>query len=182
MRRVERGKDKFWPYVFVTVFVFTVVAAISYFYFKPRLAIKSPAEVKEAAKPSQGEKVPLKLYYPRGERLSMEERQGTKKDNPLASAEDVIREYLKPYNVTILELYMDKDGNIYADLSDTLRKEFKGGAIEEYLIVSGLHESLKANISGFRALKILIEGKEIESFGGHIDIFNPIGGEVEGSR
>ncbi len=76
---------------------------------------------------------------------------------------------------------MDKEGIIYIDLSNGLRKNFKGDAYEEFSIIAGLYKSIKTTIPDFTALKILIEGREAESFGGHIDISKPIGGEIAGS-
>ena len=46
--------------------------------------------------------------------------------------------------------------------------------MDEYLFVMGLLKSLKANISGINSVRILIDGNEIESLGGHIDLTYPI--------
>ncbi len=73
---------------------------------------------------------------------------------------------------------MDKEGVIYIDLSDEIKKNFNGDALEELRIVVGLYKGIRSTILDFTALKILIEGKEVESFGGHIDISKPIGEEI----
>ena len=86
---------------------------------------------------------------------------------------------MQPYNVRLLDLYMDKNGDVYVDLSDELRKNFNGDASEEYQIIAGLYKNIKTNIPDFKSLKILVGGKEAESFGGHIDISNPIGETIE---
>jgi hypothetical protein len=73
---------------------------------------------------------------------------------------------------------MDKDGIIYIDFGDELKKNFRGDALEELNIIGGLYKGIKSAVPGFNALKILIEGRETESFGGHIDISRPIGEEI----
>jgi hypothetical protein len=98
----------------------------------------------------------------------------------LSTAEDVIKGYIKPFKVTLTDLYMDKEGVIYADFSGELRKSFQGDAQEEYRIIADLYKRLRINIPGFLYLKILIDGKEAESFGGHILISKPIGDKIEG--
>ena len=74
---------------------------------------------------------------------------------------------------------MDKNSDIYVDFSDELRKNFNGDASEERQIIAGLYKSIKANVPDFESLRILINGKEAESFGGHIDISVPIGDAIE---
>jgi hypothetical protein len=45
-------------------------------------------------------------------------------------------------------------------------------------VIARLYKGIKFKVPGFTALKILINGKETESFGGHIDISRPIGEEI----
>src|SRR4030067_927970 len=43
----------------------------------------------------------------------------------------------------------------------------------------GLYKSIKEKVPDFKSLRILINGKEAESFGGHIDISGPMGEAIE---
>ncbi|MBI5055155.1 MAG: hypothetical protein HZB61_00870 [Nitrospirae bacterium] len=102
----------------------------------------------------------------------------TGKDAALASAEDAIKRYLKTYRASLQDLYMDKDGIVYIDLGNELKKDFKGDASEELNIIAGLYKCIEPVVPGLTAIKILIEGHEAETLGGHLDISKPIGKEI----
>jgi hypothetical protein len=106
---------------------------------------------------------------------------GLNNDAELAAAENSIKKYLESYNTGLIDLYMDSSGIIYIDMGDELKKNFKGDASEELNIITGLYKSIEAAVPGFRALKILINGNETETLGGHIDISMPVGGDIAGS-
>ena len=72
-----------------------------------------------------------------------------------------------PQNVRIIGLYKDANQILYIDLSDDLRRNFQGDAFSEYLLLNSIYESLLSNLQDFQDYKILIEGKEAETLGGH---------------
>ena len=101
-----------------------------------------------------------------------------RKDRLLVITEDIIREHMSPYGVRLIDLYLDKEGVIYIDFSSEIRKNFKGDVSEELGIIAGLYKGIKSNIPGLTAIKILIESREAETLGGHIDISKPMGEEI----
>ncbi|MEK6527645.1 MAG: GerMN domain-containing protein [Nitrospirota bacterium] len=170
-------------YLLAVLLIFVISAAASYFYFKPRLAFKSSfIENIEShlpgTKPPAGEKNSQRLYNSQSESAAEDNRQ-TAPDSTLVTAENTIKKYMEPYGTKLLDLYMDKDGTVYVDFSNELKKKFTGDAYDEYRIVADLYENIRINVPGFNALKILIDGKEAASIGGHIDISRPIGKEIE---
>ncbi len=176
-RRTKKTKKYFRYYLFTCLLVYITVAVSSYFYLKPKLAFKVPfieniESQQTEAKQDKEEVNPLRLYRSRLNNISA--------NKDLINAEDAIKKYLKPLKIKLLDLYMDKKGTIYADFSGELRKNFKGDASEEYRIIADLYRKIKITVPAFRSLKILIDGKEAESFGGHIDISKPIGEKIEG--
>ncbi|GAB4541165.1 MAG: hypothetical protein Fur0020_10530 [Thermodesulfovibrionia bacterium] len=88
----------------------------------------------------------------------------------------MVRDYIRPKGVRLLDLYMDREGIVYIDLSNDIMRNFRGDAIEEYNLVSGLYNSIKKAVPTVTGIKFLIDGKEVESIGGHIDISRPVGG------
>ena len=126
----------------------------------------------------------LRIYYPAGGRLQMEERKAQRKTPQMTAAEAVISEFLKgPVNVSVSEipkdtkligLYRGDDGMLYVDLSDEFRRNFSGDAAAEFLLLRGLYESLTSNVYDIADVKILIEGREIESLGGHLYLSYPL--------
>lgn len=187
LQRSKRTREKTgsWFYLFVVFILLIVSTGGSYLYFKPRFAFESSfIEDIESERLKAGDEEKkedtLKLYKSYEYTPSTWQSEEFRKDAFLVIAEDVITKYLKPYKVDLLDLYMDRKGLIYVDLSAGLKKDFKGDVFEEFSFVAGLYSRIKTTIPGFTALKILIEGREVETFGGHIDISKPIGGEIAG--
>jgi hypothetical protein len=120
----------------------------------------------------------LRMFYPVGERLQMVERILPRRTKDTAITEAVIEEYFKgpgeglasciPQNVKLLGLYKGADQVLYVDLSDELRRNFQGDALQEYLLLRGLYESLISNLQDISDIKVLVEGREIETLGGHV--------------
>ncbi len=132
-------------------------------------AINTPAEHEDL--------FTLRMYYPVGNSLKMVEKRLPKRTKQMSVAEAVTEEFLKgpengdaaniPLNVKLLGLYRDAQQVLYIDLSDEFRRNFQGDAYAEYLLLKSFHESLVSNLQEFRDFKLLIEGKELESLGGH---------------
>ncbi|MDP2158692.1 MAG: GerMN domain-containing protein [Nitrospirota bacterium] len=124
----------------------------------------------------------IRLYVPKNGKLEMIEKKLPRRTKNIAIAEAVIEEFFKtpatgspfPQGVRILGIYRDASLNLYLDLSDELRRNFQGDALSEYLLLKGMHDSLVANLQDFQDLKILVEGKEIESLGGHFYLKYPL--------
>jgi len=162
LRQIKR-RTRLWTYLLIGVIVFMVGAIPSYLYFKPKLEFKIPfiEDIEKAKHPP----------------LLLEEGKDSVSDNGIIATKDAVRNYMKPYNVKLLDIYV-KDEISYINLSGELRRDFKGDAFEEWSLIAGLYKALKENIPEMTAMKILIEGKDVESFGGHIDISGPVGALV----
>jgi spore germination protein GerM len=119
----------------------------------------------------------LRIYYPLRGRILFREIRIPKRTKQIALAESVVEEFFMepdtidisyfPRNVKLLGLYKDPDRILYIDLSDEFLRNFQGDALSEYLLLKSLHKSLVSNLQDFRDYKILVEGKEIETLGGH---------------
>ena len=126
----------------------------------------------------------LRIYQPHNNRLDMLEKKFPRRISNTALAEAVIEEYFKqpvaegvssiPQNVKLLGLYKDDLQTLYIDLSDEVRRNFQGDALAEYLLLKGLYESLVSNIQDFQDVRILVEGKEVETLGGHFYLRYPL--------
>lgn len=185
MRKTRRIKNTtyFWRYLIAIILVLTVSTIASFFYFKPKFAFKSSfieeIESRRLKTRTQEDKKDSPALYQLPAVKSTGNGDEHGKGMLLAALEDAIKKYIQPYNVKLLDLYMDKNSDIYVDFSDELRKNFNGDAYEELQIIAGLYKSIKENVPDFKSLRILINGKEAESFGGHIDISCPIGEAIE---
>lgn len=179
----KNKRKRVWLYPLVLVAVFTISTGVSYFYFKDEFMFKSSfiADIESRLAKSlekEDEKASFRLYESGEVGSSITNGMVFRKDTLLVMAEDIIRNHVEPYDVRLMDLYVDKEGVVYIDFGSEIKKNFKGDALEELKIIYGLFNGMKSTFPGFTALKILIEGREDESFGGHIDISKPIGEEI----
>lgn len=157
-----------------------------YFYFSKKTT--PPAQNIEAGPLKENRGVdlsfPVKVYYPSEGRLIMEERMVQRQASIAAIAEEAVNEFLKgpsrggksdiPAGTKMLRAYSGNDAILYVDLSDEFRRNFQGDALTEFLVLKGLYETIVSNVQGINDVKLTIEGKEIESIGGHIGILYPL--------
>ncbi|MBI4687658.1 MAG: GerMN domain-containing protein [Nitrospirae bacterium] len=166
MKKIQRirGKSSLMLYLLITIVVFLGGAAGSYFYFKPKLLLEIPL-IKDLATQK------LKGLSSKEESSSLIPKESLIVHT---SAKEAIKKYLDPYNAKVLEIYADNEGVIHVNLSSDLKKNFNGDISEEYSIISSLYNTIKGTVPGFTKMKILIDGREVDTFGGHIDISRPI--------
>ena len=79
-----------------------------------------------------------------------------------------------PGDSRLLGVYKDTDQILYVDLSDEFRRNFQGDVYTEFFLLKGLYESLISNVPDIQDVKVLIEGKEIETLGGHLYLLYPL--------
>lgn len=104
----------------------------------------------------------------------------SRKDRMLVLAEDTIKKMVEENDVKLLDLYLDRNGVIYMDFSDELKKNYDMDIAQELTFLAALFNGIRSSVPGLTAMKILIEGREVDSLGGHIDISIPIGEEIAG--
>lgn len=190
---MQAGKSSFLMMILTLVLLGTGIAA-GYLYFSHRGSPLLKEEAAEDERSLQGDSLFVKVYYPSDGRLIIEERRIDRKMsmNLTAEAEAVAGEYFKgpsnkektviPSGVKLLGLYFGSDEVLYINLSDELRRNFKGDAAAEYLLLKGLYESIISNVRGVHDIKIIVEGKEIESIGGHIFSLYPLKEALQGGE
>jgi spore germination protein GerM len=169
----------------MVVFTFLFIAGIAggYLLFVKGMTIKTKDLI--GIVKSDGEFTYLKVYYPFEGRLQMEERRVQRVAARILVAEATVGEFLKgpagikasyiPEDIDLLGIYPGQDGILYIDFSDEFRRNFQGDALAEFLLLRGLYESLLSNVYNVRGVKVLVEGKETESIGGHISLLRPLG-------
>jgi germination protein M len=67
-----------------------------------------------------------------------------------------------------------KEETAWVDLDSAVRDEHPGGTWTEVLAVYSIVNTLVENFSDVRQVQILIEGNEIETLAGHVDISHPL--------
>jgi hypothetical protein len=84
-------------------------------------------------------------------------------------APDAERRTLPP-QAALLEFYLLQDGTAVADFSGELATALPSGIESERLAVDSILLTLSSNVTGIKRLKILIQGQEVDSLAGHLDI------------
>ena len=72
---------------------------------------------------------------------------------------------------SLLAFYIQPDGTAIADFSDEISSAMPSGILSEQLAVQSIAQTLGANVTGIRQLKILIHGQEAETLAGHLDLY-----------
>jgi len=76
-----------------------------------------------------------------------------------------------PAEASLLAFYIQPDGTAIADFSDEIASTMPSGILSEQLAVQSIAQTLGANVSGIRQLKILVHGQEAETLAGHLDLY-----------
>lgn len=171
-------------WIFLIIIFFIAGAAGSYFLMKylAPAGTQQASEEQELHSTESQDLITVRLLLPKNQKLEMAERKLKKRIESTAFAEAVVEEFFKeagntyaiPQQVKLLGIYRDIHQILYIDFSDELRRNFQGDALDEYLLLKGLYESLVSNVQDFQDLKVLVEGKEIETLGGHLLLKYPL--------
>lgn len=75
-----------------------------------------------------------------------------------------------PADVSLLEFYLLPDGTAVADFSGALATGTPAGIASEKMALESIVRTLGANVPGVARLRILIQGQEVETLAGHMDL------------
>ena len=78
-----------------------------------------------------------------------------------------------PAGTKLRTVFFTKSGEIYVDLSAELQTNHPGGTTNETLTVYALVSALTSNLPAVTGVQILIEGKEVDTLAGHLDLRRP---------
>ena len=79
-----------------------------------------------------------------------------------------------PAGTKLRTVFFTKSGEIYVDLSAELQTNHPGGTTNETLTVYALVSALTSNLPAVKGVQILVEGKEVDTLAGHLDLRRPI--------
>ncbi len=84
-----------------------------------------------------------------------------------------------PAGTTLKELFITDRGEAYVDLSAELSKNHTGGSLDEILTVYTLVSALTENLPSITHVQILIDGREVDTLAGHVDLRRPLARTTE---
>lgn len=121
----------------------------------------------------------VKIFYPSENGVESKEMTIYTNYLPVNIAEEVTKEFLRALkgeisNTRLLGVYRDSNNTIYIDFSDDIRRYFSADARYEYNFIESLLKTIFTNIEAIENIKLIVEGKEIESIGGHFYSLYPL--------
>ena len=66
------------------------------------------------------------------------------------------------------------DDNLFVDLSGEVTTQHSGGSLDELLTVYALVNAVTTNVHEVAAVQILVDGREVDTLAGHIDLRQPL--------
>lgn len=79
-----------------------------------------------------------------------------------------------PAGTNLRSLFLGSKGEMYVDLSPEVASAHPGGSLDEALAVYAIVNALTTNLPDVTAVQILVDGKEVDSLAGHIDLREPL--------
>ena len=79
-----------------------------------------------------------------------------------------------PAGTTLRALYISERGDAFVDLSADVTTKHTGGSMDEILTVYTIVNALTVNLPAITRVQILVDGKEVDTLAGHVDLRNPL--------
>ncbi len=135
---------------------------------------------------AEARKIRARLFYvdEQGTGLTAVEREVLYGEGTVEQAKRIIEAQLAaapethasaiPDGTKLRTVFFTKGGETYVDLSPELRQNHPGGTTNEILTVYAIVSALTANLPAITSVQILIDGKEVDTLAGHLDLRRPI--------
>jgi spore germination protein GerM len=166
-----------------------VVGLIVLFFVGPRWLTTVPTEepgATVAAASSNARKIRARLLYVAedGTRLSPVEQEVVYGEGTVEQAKRIIEAQVAPPKTPLVSaipsgtklkaLFVTDKGEAFVDLTAELRGNQPGGTTNEILTTYTLVNALTLNLPAITSVQILIDGKEVETLAGHLDLRRPL--------
>ena len=79
-----------------------------------------------------------------------------------------------PQGAALRALYVTDRGEAFVDLSAEARTMHTGGALDELFTVYSIVNALTTNLPAVTRVQILVDGKEVDTLAGHVDLRHPL--------
>ena len=79
-----------------------------------------------------------------------------------------------PESTTLRSFFLDDKGHAFVDLSADARVRHTGGALDELFTIYAIVNALTVNLPAITRVQILVDGKEVDTLAGHVDLRHPL--------
>jgi len=84
-----------------------------------------------------------------------------------------------PAGVTLRDVFVTERGDAFVNLSADISAKHPGGSLLEVFTVYTLVNALTVNLPAITRVQILVEGKEVDTLAGHVDLRHPLAKSLE---
>ena len=148
-----------------------------------------PARVTAAPAPVQvpaGRKIKARLFYVAddGSSLTSVERDVAYGEGTAGQAKEIVNAQIAPVTEPLLSavppgtmlraLFVTANGEAYVDFSREIAAAHPGGSLDELLTVYTIVNALTVNLPAVSAVQVLVNGKEVDTLAGHVDLRRPL--------
>lgn len=179
------------------VAVFTVLAAVlgwlmfvglPRWYGRP--AQSAAAATGPSAPAAPGRKIKARLFYVStdGTRLSTVERDVPYAEQTADQAREIIDAQIAPVAEPLVSaippatklraVFVTTSGEAFVDLSGDVSSAHPGGSMNELLTVYTIVHALTFNLPAVSTVQLLVDGKQLETLAGHVDLRRPLAKNV----
>jgi hypothetical protein len=119
-----------------------------------------------------------------GNRLVGTDREVVYADGPVDQARRLMEALVEPVDKPLLQaipadtklrtLFITDTGDAYVDFTPELSSKHPGGSLSELLTVYAIVDTLTVNLPAIVRVQILVDGKEVDTLAGHVDLRRPL--------
>jgi hypothetical protein len=138
------------------------------------------------ASSSSGPRIKARLFYVAddGTRLTSVERDVAYGEGAVEQARQIIQAQIAPVAEPLVSavppatrlraIFITEQGEAFVDFTRDLAAGHTGGSTDEALTVYTIVNALTANLPAINSVQLLVEGKQIETLAGHVDLRRPL--------
>ena len=159
-------------------------ATVQYLNRPARGPAAAPAETARPAAAARRIKATLYYVSADGLRLAAAERDVLFAEGAAEQARRIVEAMLEPApqglasaippGSALRGLFVGERGDAYVDFNASLRSNHPGGTVNEILTVYAIVSALTVNLPAITSVQILIDGREVDTLAGHVDLRRPL--------
>ena len=79
-----------------------------------------------------------------------------------------------PAETKLRDVFITERGDAFVDLSSDIVSKHPGGSLDEIFTVYSIVNALTVNLPAITRVQILVDGKEVDTLAGHVDLRHPL--------
>ena len=175
----------------VAIGVAALALGSSLYRWMPRRSPAAPsassvAPSSSAAMVEDGRKIKARLFYVSddGTRLTSVEREVPYADPTESQARRILDAQFAPVTAPLVSaipagtavraVFLTPQGTAFVDVSPEIAAQHPGGSLNELLTVYTIVQVLTTNLPAVTSVQVLVDGKEVDTLAGHLDMKHPL--------